>query len=132
MIPETTGVLTDQNQNRHIESLAITERLATESLLREMYAARVRGDFYGVCQSFSNDAQFEIAGASQTTPISVTAVGIGEIRPVLAVMIRTFKLTEQTILSMIIEGPNAAVRWRVPTLARPALIPASQNRAGRS
>jgi ketosteroid isomerase-like protein len=82
-----------------------------------MYAARVR-DFYAVCQSFSNDAQFEIAGASQTTPISVTAVGIGEIRPVLALSIRTFKLTEQTILSIIVEGPNAAVRWRAKVQSR--------------
>jgi len=113
MTTEAIGALRDQNQSRYIESSAKTERIGSERLLREMYAARVRGDFYRLCQSFSNDAHFEIVGASQATPISVTAVGIGEIRPVLAVMIRTFKLTEQTILSMIIEGPNAAVRWRV-------------------
>jgi ketosteroid isomerase-like protein len=118
MRSQTTGTLKSQRQGRYTESLSKTERLGTERLLREMYAARVRGDFYGMCQSFSIDARFEIAGASQTSPISVTAVGIDEIRPVLAVMIRTFKLTEQTILSMIIEGPNAAVRWRAKVQSR--------------
>jgi ketosteroid isomerase-like protein len=38
--------------------------------------------------------------------------------PVLALMIRTFKLTEQTMLSMIIDGPNAAVRWRARAQSR--------------
>jgi hypothetical protein len=83
-----------------------------------------------MCQSFSIDAQFEIAGASQTSPISVTAVGIDEIRPVLAVMIRTFKLTEQTILSMIIEGPECC-----GALAREGAVqdyrPYGANRTGR-
>jgi ketosteroid isomerase-like protein len=96
----------------------MTNRLTIERLLRELYAARARGDLEGVCRSFANDARFQIAGASQANPISVTAVGVDEFRPLLVLMIKTFKLTDQTILSTIIDGMKAAVHWRARVHSR--------------
>jgi ketosteroid isomerase-like protein len=96
----------------------MTDRLKIERLLRELYAARVRGDLQGVCRSFAHDARFQIAGASQANPISVAAVGVDEYRPLLVLMIKTFKLTDQTILSMIIDGMKAAVHWRARVNSR--------------
>jgi ketosteroid isomerase-like protein len=88
------------------------ERLEIDRLLRELYAARVRGDLDAVCGSFLNDARLEIAGASRGSPTVVTSVGVGKFRPLLALMIKTFKISDQSILSIIIEGAKAAVHWR--------------------
>ena len=46
------------------------------------------------------------------------AVGIAEFRPLLAIMIKSFKLSEQTILSMLIDGNKAAVHWRAKIYSR--------------
>jgi ketosteroid isomerase-like protein len=94
------------------EGNGMTDRLEIDRLLRELYAARVRGDLEAVCRIFANDAKFQIAGASHATPVAISSVGIDQFRPLLAVMIKTFKLSEHTILSMIIDGANAAVHWR--------------------
>jgi ketosteroid isomerase-like protein len=90
----------------------MTDRLDIDRLLRELYGARMRGDLDGVCRTFSNDAKFQLAGASHASPIAITAVGIKEIRSWLALLIKTFQLKDQTILAMIIDGSQAAVHWR--------------------
>jgi ketosteroid isomerase-like protein len=94
------------------------DRLEIDRLVRELYAARMRGDLEGVCRTFSNDAKFQIAGASHATPIAITAVGIDEIRSWLALMIKTFQLSDQTVLSIIIDGAKAAVHWRATIHSR--------------
>lgn len=96
----------------------MTDRLEIDRLLRELYAARMRGDLDGVCRSFSDDAVFQIAGAGQVSPVSNRAVGVGEFRPLLAVMIKTFKLRDQVILAILIDGAKAAVHWRAGVYSR--------------
>ncbi len=94
------------------------ERPAFDRLLRELYVARVRGDLDAVCGSFLNDARFEIAGASRGSPTVVTSVGLDQFRLLLALMIKTFKISEQSILSIIIDGEKAAVHWRATVHSR--------------
>jgi ketosteroid isomerase-like protein len=96
----------------------MTDRLDTERLLLELYAARVRGDLPGLSGTFAPDATFRIAGASNASPTAITAVGVDQFRPLLAIMIKSFKLSDQTILSMIIDGAKAAVHWRAKVLSR--------------
>jgi ketosteroid isomerase-like protein len=97
----------------------MTERVDTERLLLELYAARVRGDLAAVCATFTNDASFQVAGAgSNASPVAMKAVGVAEFRPLLAIMIKSFKLSEQTILSMLIDGAKAAVHWQAKIHSR--------------
>jgi ketosteroid isomerase-like protein len=97
----------------------MTERRETERLLLALYDARVRGDLAAVCGTFADDANFQVAGASSNaSPISMRAIGVGEFRPLLAIMIKTFKLSEQTILAMLIDGAQAAVHWRAKIHSR--------------
>jgi ketosteroid isomerase-like protein len=97
----------------------MTERVEIERLLLELYAARVRGDLAAVCATFTNDANFQVAGASSNaSPIAMKALGINEFRPLLAIMIKSFKLSEQTILAMLIDGEKAAVHWRAKIHSR--------------
>ena len=96
----------------------MTDRVATENLLRQMYAARLRGDLDGVCDSFQPDARFQISGASFGTPMVMLANGIDQFRPFLAIMVKTLPHSDQKILSMLIDGANAAVHWRVKIFSR--------------
>lgn len=90
----------------------MTDRFKIDRLLQELYAARVRGDLDGVCQTFSHDAKFRIAGTSHGRPITITAVGTNEIRQWLSLMIKSFQLTDCITQCIIIDGANAAVHWR--------------------
>ena len=96
----------------------MADRLETERLLRGLYAARSRGDLDGVCSAFSRDVRFEIAGASNGGILAMTANGATELRPLLAIMIKSFKLTDLHILSLLIDGQKAAVHWRARVSSR--------------
>jgi ketosteroid isomerase-like protein len=90
----------------------MTDRLSIDRLLHHLYAARARGDLEAVCGAFSHDAEFRIAGASYASPVKIAAFGMEELRPWLALLVKSFKLSDYKILSLIIEGPKAAVHWR--------------------
>jgi ketosteroid isomerase-like protein len=94
------------------------DREQVAGLLRGLYAARLRGDLDTMCKAFADDAVFQIAGAGQVTSVSSRAAGIGEIRPLLGVMIKTFKLRDHAILDLLIDGAKAAVHWRAGVHSR--------------
>lgn len=89
-----------------------------DRLLRELYAARSSGDLERVCRVFAADAKFQIAGASEAGPAGIKANGIREFRPLLAFMIKTFKLGELTIRTMEIQEDKATVRWQADVQSR--------------
>ncbi len=96
----------------------MSERSAIERLLQSLYAARSAGDLEGVCRLFADDAKLEIAGASYATPMAVKAAGSREIRNWLALLVKSFQVSEHEILVMIVEGERAAVQWRARIRSR--------------
>lgn len=94
------------------------DRLEIDRVLRELYAARVDGDLDGVLRTFTDDAKFEIVGTSNASPIAMSATGRDHIRTWLALLIKTFQLSDQAILSMIIDDAMAAVHWRATIRSR--------------
>ena len=90
----------------------MTDRVQIERVLQTLYAARVGGDLDTLCRIFADDAKFRISGASDGKPISISAVGTVQIRTWLNMMIKTFRMADQSIVSMTIEGARAAVHWR--------------------
>ena len=88
------------------------ERAAFESLLDRLYAARIAGNLDALCGLFAPDAVFEISGASLAKPIAIRTAGLSEFRPWLALLLKTFRLTDQILVTVIIDGNKAAVRWR--------------------
>ena len=96
----------------------MTDRSETERLLNRLYAARVQGDLPGLCATFTNDADFRFAGANNPVPVSVSAHGVEQYKPLLSIMIKSFKLTDHTIVSMLIDGDKAAVQWRANIFSR--------------
>jgi hypothetical protein len=66
----------------------MADRLQIEQLIRSLHAARINGQLDALCELFCSDARFRVAGSSAGKPIAISAQGIGEIRPGLAVMVR--------------------------------------------
>jgi ketosteroid isomerase-like protein len=91
----------------------MTDRPAVDRLLRELHAARVRGDLAALYRCFAEQAVFQISGASDGKPIAIRARGEAEYRPWLAMMVKAFRLTDYELLAMLIDGTRAAVHWRV-------------------
>jgi ketosteroid isomerase-like protein len=86
--------------------------------LRELYDARVRGDLEAICGLFAPHARFEIASASHGNPVAVNARATDEFLPLLTLLLRTFRVADQSILAMIIDGAQAAVHWRAAIHSR--------------
>jgi ketosteroid isomerase-like protein len=96
----------------------MTSRADIEALLRDLYAARVRGDLEEMFQLFTVKARFEIASVSHGNPSAVSASGAEELHSLLTLLLRTFRVKGHTILSLIIDGENAAVRWHASVYSR--------------
>jgi ketosteroid isomerase-like protein len=90
----------------------VTDRRDTDQLLRELHAARVEGQLQRLCAVFAEDATFRIAGTSEGKPIAIAATGIEEIRPWLAMLVKTFRLTGYEASPSVIEGQRAMINWR--------------------
>ncbi len=93
-------------------------RAEFERLLSELYAARAAGALERLCALFGPDAVFKISGSSDGKPIALSARGEQEVRSWLAVLVKTFRLTRHEIVSMVIDGPRAAVHWRASIHSR--------------
>jgi ketosteroid isomerase-like protein len=82
-----------------------------ERTLRDVYAARQRGDLDAIAGLFAPHARFQMAG-SNASPVAVRVDGAEQYRPLLAGMIKTFEVLDHQIVSMLIDGSKAAVQWR--------------------
>lgn len=89
----------------------MTDRLTLEPLLRQLYSDRTGGRLEQLCGHFAPDVQFRIAGTSDGKPIAIAATGIEAVRPWLSMLVKTFRIYDHEILSMVIEGDHAAVHW---------------------
>lgn len=96
----------------------MTDRLAYERLLIELHAARIEGPLDRLCAVFAPQAQFRIAGASEGKPISINAQGSTAVRPWLAMLLKTFRVTNYCLLARVIDGDRAAVHWRADIQSR--------------
>ena len=90
----------------------MSERAVAERLIQQLHAARVGGDLAALCRLFAEEGRFEIAGASADKPVAIRAEGLAAFRPWLAMLLKVFRLSDYTLLSLIVEGPRAAAHWR--------------------
>jgi ketosteroid isomerase-like protein len=94
------------------------DRIEIDRLMREFYAARVRGDLEAVCRSLSADSRIQIASASKASSVAIEATGVDEFRPLLALLVKTFRLADFAILAMTVEDALATVHWRADVRSR--------------
>ena len=87
------------------------DRMEIEGLIRELHAARVRGDLAAMCRTFREDGKFRIAGSSDGKPISVVAANLREFKPWLSVMVKAFRITDYALELLIVDGTHACAHW---------------------
>jgi ketosteroid isomerase-like protein len=91
----------------------MTDRAEIEKLVRDCYAARIRGDVEGAMRFFDANVQFEIVGDPATMPAAGRSIGAHSFRAQLTNLVHTFTFHSHEILSIVIDGSKAAVRARV-------------------
>jgi len=96
----------------------MTDRAEIERLLRQLHEARMEGDLPGLLSTFADDVRFRIAGASDGKPIAINVRGVAQVRSWMAVMVKSFSLTDYRLLSLLVDGDQAAAYWQVTTQSR--------------
>jgi ketosteroid isomerase-like protein len=90
----------------------VAERVVAERMIQQLHAARVGGDLAGLCRLFADEGRFEIVGASADKPIAIRANGLAEFKPWLSMMVKVFRLTDYSLLSLVVEWPRVTAHWR--------------------
>jgi ketosteroid isomerase-like protein len=89
------------------------DRATIESILKEAYAARVRGDVEATVGFFAGDAVFALSGASHASPVALRCTDCEALRGAMAGLVQAFEFKDHEILSLVIEGEKAAAHTRV-------------------
>jgi ketosteroid isomerase-like protein len=90
----------------------MTDRSHIERTMREAYAARQRGDIDKIMQLFAPNARFTMAGSAESSPVAMRVEGAEPLRTALQGMIKTFVIEGHEVLSILVDGDRAAIRWR--------------------
>lgn len=116
----------------------MTERSSVESLLVQLHAARLQSDLERLCALFDPAARLRIVGSGEGKPISIAATGLPEIRTWLAMLVKSFRMSDYQRLSLLVDGERAAALWRVQIRSKitGAVVPTElmdliETRAGR-
>jgi ketosteroid isomerase-like protein len=96
----------------------MTDRPILERRLRELYEARMDGPLDRLCSLFAPDLRFRIAGTSAGKPIAIAAQGMQAVRPWLAMLVKTFRLSDHQVLALLVDGKHAAVHWSASVHSR--------------
>ncbi len=90
----------------------MTERAAIETLIKDTYAARCRGDLEGLMSHIHPDGSYRLIGAEQTVEMCMETCGHDAMRKQMADLIGAFVFTEVEPLSLVVDGERAAYHWR--------------------
>lgn len=89
------------------------DKASVEEFVREIYAARMKGDVDAVMDHCHSGIAFSIAGSPTASPVPLFVTGIGPVREALNRLVSAFEFHDAEILNVIAEGEEAAVHWRV-------------------
>lgn len=91
----------------------MTERATIESILKDAYAARLRGDVEGMVRHFADDAVFALAGAREASPVALRCSDCDSMRAAMAGLVGAFEFKSHEIVALVVEGDRAVAHTRV-------------------
>lgn len=97
----------------------MTDREEILELVRRTHAARDRGDLDGTLAMFHADAEFSLAGDSNSLALVGTARGPAALRETLQGLIANFEFSERQVMSELADADRAAVHSRVLVRFKP-------------
>ena len=89
------------------------ERATIESILKDAYAARLRGDVEGMVRHFADDAVFALAGAREASPVALRCTDCESLRAAMTGLVGAFQFKSHEIVSLVVEGDRAVAHVRV-------------------
>lgn len=90
----------------------MSDKATLETVIREIYDARMAGDVDGIMRLMADDVQFSIAGCGASSSIPCQVEGAKAFRDVVQELIATFQFSNRRVLNQMIEGDRAVVHWR--------------------
>jgi ketosteroid isomerase-like protein len=81
-----------------------------EQLVRKLYAARVAGNVEEIVRLMAPDVDFALAGDPAASPVVGRLRGSDRLRAQLMKLVEGFKFNSYDIVTLVVEGSNAAVR----------------------
>ncbi len=91
----------------------MADKAARETVIRDIYDARMRGDIDGILRHTADNVEFSIAGCGASSAIPCSVVGTDALRGVLGQLVSAFEFSNGRVLDLMIEGDRAIVRWSV-------------------
>lgn len=88
-------------------------REAIKALIEKAYEARRTEDIEGIMAIFHPDGKFELAGSKEHTAAAGSAQGHQDLRTTLVGLVATFQFVQRHVISVLIDGDQAAVHSRV-------------------
>ena len=89
------------------------DRATIESILKDAYAARLRGDVEGMVRHFADDAVFALAGALEASPVALRCSDCESMRAAMAGLVGAFEFKSHEIVALVVEGDRAVAHTRV-------------------
>lgn len=91
----------------------MADRAVMERVIRDAYAARVKGDVDGVMSHFADNVSFSLAGCPSASAIPCSLSGSAEVRGAMERLLSAFDFSDLQPVEMLIDGNGAAVHWRI-------------------
>lgn len=95
------------------------ERAAIETLIRDAYAARYRGDLDALMAYFHPQCSYRLAGGPQAAEVFAQPDGIEAVREQMAGLIATYVFSNIEELAMTVDGETATLHWRADVECKP-------------
>jgi ketosteroid isomerase-like protein len=83
-----------------------------EKTIRKLYAARVVGNVDAMMGAMAADVDFALAGDPKASPVVGRLRGADKLRSQLTKLVEGFKFNAYEIVSVVVDGPRAAVHAR--------------------
>jgi ketosteroid isomerase-like protein len=97
----------------------MTERAAVETLIRDAYAARYRGDLDALMEYLHPDCSYRLAGGPQAAEVFVQPEGHAAVRAQMAGLIATYVFSNVEELALTVDGDRATLHWRADVECKP-------------
>ena len=98
----------------------MTSRGQIEDMIRALWAARLRGDLEGTLKDVAEDGAFSLnARGVGEKSMSEPARGKAAIRPVLRLLIESWRFEDWKQVSLLVDGEKALLHWTAHVVCVP-------------
>jgi len=89
------------------------DRATIQALIEQGYTARKNGDVEGILSLFHPQGRFQLVGSPEVTSLVGIASGHSALRAAMTGFIAKFEFLQRDVVSILIDGNQAAVHSRV-------------------